>query len=88
MAGVLDFLFGAGPLKAAAGDTSDDNFKAASNADAQRNADYAAKRLGKQPAAPAASSAPKPAPKPITVTKKKPVSVQQGVGSQLMSTNE
>lgn len=86
MAGVLDFLFGAGPLKAAAGDTSDDNFKAASNADAQRNADYAAKRLGKQPAA--TPAAPKPAPKPITVTKKKPVSVQQGVGSQLMSSDQ
>lgn len=83
MAGLLDFLFGAGPLKSAAGGPqADDNFKPGSVSDAQRNADYAAKKLGKQPTAPAAAKS--PAPKPITVTKKKPTSVEQGVGGQLM----
>lgn len=89
MAGLLDFLFGAGPLKKAATDTgTDQNYKPADADAAQRNADYAAKRTAA--AAPAASGAPAtpPAPKPITVTKKKPTTVEQGVGGQLMSTKQ
>ncbi len=85
---ILDFLFGSSALKkAAAGAPSGDQNSAPpanpSGIDMQAEAAKAAARS--KPATPAPAPA---APKPITVTKKKPTTVEQGVGSQLMSTKQ
>ncbi len=83
---ILDFLFGSSALKkAAAGTPSGDQNSAPpanpSGIDMQAEAAKAAAR-----SKPAAAPAPAAPAKPITVTKKKPTTVEQGVGSQLMNT--